>query len=91
MSDTKKPAHLGLQPLPPRRLFVPIDAPPQPKPKKAPAAEVAKTVGNGVAVAADNVGGDGKRKPGRPVAEKPWEAEGISRIAWYRRGGRIKK
>jgi len=26
-----------------------------------------------------------KRKRGRPVADKPWEREGISRMTWYRR------
>ena len=31
-----------------------------------------------------------KRGRGRPVAEKPWEAAGISRQAWYKRGNRKK-
>ena len=26
-----------------------------------------------------------KRKAGRPVAPKPWLAEGVSRMTWYRR------
>lgn len=26
-----------------------------------------------------------KKPRGRPVAPKPWEAEGISRMTWYRR------
>ncbi|MBV8472602.1 MAG: hypothetical protein JO234_04225 [Hyphomicrobiales bacterium] len=29
-----------------------------------------------------------KRRPGRPAAPKPWEAEGVSRQTWYRRGNR---
>lgn len=29
-----------------------------------------------------------EKRRGRPVAEKPWDAEGISRAAWYKRGNR---
>ena len=30
------------------------------------------------------------RKRGRPVADKPWEREGVSRMTWYRRRAKAK-
>lgn len=49
-----------------------------------PALEGTKVADN-LAVAKAAIEELAKRKRGRPVAPKPWEAEGISRMTWYRR------
>lgn len=88
MSDTKKPTLMPS--LPPRRLYVPIIDMEKPKPMKVAAASMAEIVGKGVSIAAETVDGM-PRKRGRPVAPKPWEAEGISRMTYYRRQKKGKK